>query len=776
MEIMRRIDRKTKKRALVLFTVFATLGIGIIGRLFYLQIIKYDYYQSRVVDELMYETEINPSRGEIYDSQGNILATNITTYLVFISPQDILDGMKTRVDGDKVIEQKFYDWASQDGTVVKTGIPVDQLIANGLSDILGVEYDKVMEQAQKAGSRYAVIRRGIDSDSADVLREFISKYKLTSQIYLRPTATRYYPYGSLASHAIGFTNSDGVGIYGIESYYNNVMEGTAGRYVKAQDATNKDMPSDYESYIPAENGYNIISTIDTYIQYELERQLRAAFEDSAAGNRVTGIVMNPNTGAILAMATYPNYDLNKPYSLNDYFMSGLNGLDSESDEYKKKFLEQLYFQWNNKSVTDTYEPGSTFKIITTAMALEDEVVRIDELFTCTGGLKIEGWSKPISCHRASGHGTVTFAVGLQQSCNPVLMMTGMRVGQQRFYEYFKYFGYGAKTGIDLPGETSTIYSSYKNFSVLSLAVYSFGQTFRTTPIQQLSAISAVANGGTLVTPHLLDKIVDEDGNTIFEYGTDTKRQIVSSQTCNTILSILEEGVSGNGAAKNAYVKGYKVAAKTGTSEKKDKKDENGQTPYRIGSCVAIAPSDDPQVTAIIIVDEPMSGAVYGSVVAAPYVANLLSSVLPYLGVEPQYTDDELKNSEVTVSNYIGASVETAVNDLTYRALAYEIVGDGETVTAQSPAPGSSVVRSSGKVILYTGDETPKDTVTVPNVVGLSGEAANRIVVGQGLNISIVGATNGTTATVINQSPAAGTSVAPGTLVTITLRHLDVSDE
>lgn len=777
MEQIRRIDRKTRSRALVIFAAFAVFACVIVGRLFYLQVLKYDYYQSQVANELMYGTEINPARGKIYDSLGNLLATNVTTYLVFISPQDVIDGCKdtTNSDGDPVAAAR-YDWVSQDESEVRQGILMDQLISYGLADILDGDYDDILELTKKAGSRYAVVKRGVDAETAELVRAFISEYKLTSQIYLRATASRHYPYGTLASHVIGFTNSDGVGIYGVESTYNNMMEGTSGRYVKAQDAHNNDMPSNYESYVPAEDGYNIITTIDTYIQYELERQLKAAFEDSAAGNRVTGIVMNPKTGGILAMATYPNFNLNSPYKLDEYFNTELEGLDPDTGEYTSKYYEMLYKMWNNKAVTDTYEPGSTFKIMTAAMAIEENAVRTDELFTCVGSLKIEGWSKPIHCHKKTGHGTVTFAVGLQQSCNPVLMMTGMKLGQKQFYKYFEYFGYNKKAGVDLPAETATIYSPYSEFSNVSLAVYSFGQTFRTTPIQQLTAISAVANGGNLVTPHVLGKVTDNDGNTIFDYGTEVKRQILSQETCDTILSILEEGVSGDGAAKNAYVKGYKIAAKTGTSEKKDKYDENGNTPYRIGSCVAIAPSDDPELAVIFIVDEPMNGAVYGSVVAAPYVANFLSSVLPYLGIEPQYTDEELATIETSVSNYVGAEIDAAINDLSYRGITYEVIGEGSIVTAQTPEAGSSIMKKNGVIRLYTGDAVPEKTATVPNLIGLSGEAANRLVVNSGLNISVTGASNGSTATVIAQSPAAGLPVAPGTLVTITLRHLDVTDE
>lgn len=748
-----------------MLTVFAMLALAIIIRLGYLQILKYDYYQEKVLSQLTQSTEVNPSRGNIYDTNGNLLATNITSYIIFISPQDIIDAMENAEDGDAI-----YTFTSQDGNKYPS-LKMNELIARALSEILDVEYDDVITKAAKNNSRYAVIKRGVDEKLADEVRALISEYNLTQQIYVRASTTRYYPYENLASHVIGFTNSDGVGIYGIEKSYNNIMEGTTGKYITAQDALNKNMPFEYESYIEAEDGLNITSTLDMYIQYELENQLKQTLLDNKAAERVTGIVMDVKTGAILAMATAPSFDLNSPYDLDDLSLEALSQYDKNSADYTKEYYNLLYRMWNNKAVNGLYEPGSTFKIITTAMALEEKVVKLTDLFTCTGGLTIEGWSQPISCHKHEGHGTVTFAVGLQQSCNPTLMMVAQRVGKDKFYSYLQAFGYNGKTGIDLPSETAPIISSKSDFTNLSLAVYSFGQTFKVTALQQLTAISAVANGGYLITPHVLDKITDKDGNVLFEYDTSPIRQVISESVCKTIADVLEEGVSGNGGAKNAYVKGYKVAAKTGTSEKKDKKDENGEYSYRVGSCVAYAPADDPQIAVIIVVDEPMGGSVYGSVVAAPYVSNLLSFVLPYIGIEPEYSDEEMT---VTVPGYVGSTIENAKNDLSWRGIEYEIVGNGDTVTAQMPESGAAISHQNGKIILYTGGEEPKATIEMPNLVGKSAEAANRILVNLGLNVSISGAANGATATVIEQSIAPGTMISPATVVNITVRHLDVT--
>ncbi len=774
MSDVKRIDRGTVVRVILFGILLVVVAFFLIVALFRLQILQHDYYRKAVMDQLTYETEVNPERGNIYDTNGNILATNATVYLVFISPQDIIDTM-AELDAAENKEDTLFTWADADGTSY-TDIPMNQLIARALSDILDVDYDTVIEKAAKNGRRYEVIKKNVDEATADRVRAFIAEHGFNRMIYLRASSIRYYPYDTLASHTIGFTNVDGEGIYGLEAYYNNIMEGTSGRYIKAQDAHNKDMPFDYESYVEAENGYNIVTTIDMYIQYELENQLKATYYESAAGNRVTGIVMDVNTGGILGMATYPPFDLNQPYVLDEESAAKLALLDPESEEYAETRMNLLYTMWKNKAVTELYEPGSTFKILTTAMGLEEgKITDLNESFTCTGEYFVKGYGD-VSCHKRGGHGVMPFYQMLQQSCNPTMMMLAQRLGTDTFYRYFNSFGYGSVTGIDLPGESPSIISSYKNFGGVSLAVYAFGQTFKTTPIQQITAIASVANGGYLVTPHLLKEIVDDDGSVIQSYETETRRQVVSTETCDTITWILEDGVSGNGGAKNAYVKGYKVAAKTGTSEKRDKFDENGEKSFRLGSCVAYAPADDPQIAVLIVVDEPMKGSVYGSVVAAPYVSKLLSFVLPYLGVQAQYTEDELKRIEVSLSNYVGATKEATISDLSWRGIQYTIVGDGDRITAQIPAAGETIFKDTGKLILYTGEETPKNTVTVPDLVGKSAEAANRLLVNAGLNVSITGATNGDTATVISQSPAAGEVVPEATLVTIEVRHLGLTDD
>ena len=775
-----RTDRKTMRKMVCMFAFFLLIAAWVVGRLASYQIKNHDYYQSKVLNQLTIQTEVTPERGTITDRNGNILATNITVYNVILSPYDIITHMQkdSEKNSDNDPENDVhYEYTDSDYGINYSGRQLDDMIAEVLSKYLDVDKSSILEKTAKVNRYYEVVKKNVDADIAEKIETFIAQFDLKKDIYFVASSKRYYPKGDLACHVIGFTNSDGVGIYGLEAYYNNLLEGTSGRYILAQDGKKNDMPFEYERFIEAENGYNITTTLDMYIQYELENQLEKTFNESGAGDRVCGMVYDVDTGEVLAMATYPSFDLNDPYTIDEYSQAELDasGLKEGTDEYKTEYNRLMYRMWNNKCLTETYEPGSTFKVVTSSMALEEGVVTPETPFYCAGSLMVEGWSKPISCANHNGHGAVTFRTGLQQSCNPTLMQVAALIGRERFYYYFKAFGYGGKTGIDLPGEVGSIYASYENFSGVSLAVYSFGQTFKTTPVQQLRAITVVANGGYLVTPHLLREITDDDGNVIQTYESEPVRQVVSENTCKTLTNILEEGVATNGAAKNAYVKGYRVAAKTGTSEKKDEFDENGNTPYRVGSTAAFAPADDPQISALIMVDKPLKSAVYGGTVAAPYISNLLSYVLPYIGVEPQYTTEELAKLDVTLSSYVGVTVENAINDLSWRGFSYEIIGDGDTVTAQIPEAGSKISSDTGLLILYTGEETPANTVEVPDLMGMSAYNANNAAVSLDLNVTFYGSTNGSTATVINQYPAAGTKVPRGTIIEIELRHLDGTD-
>ncbi len=737
-------SRKITKRCVFLLLFFALLGLVVAITLFNIQILKYDNYQKEVIDQLTVETKVNPKRGIIYDRNGTVLASNKTVWVLYIMPKNIEN---------------------------------PEFIAKEISNILNISYDNVLEKAKKTGYKYQVIDKALNIDEAREIRTLIDEHSLTEQIQLNASSQRYYPMSSLSSHTIGFVNADGIGIYGLEKVYNNILEGTSGKYITAQDAHSGDMPFQYETYIESEDGYNLVSTIDTYIQYQLELQLKTAAIESGAQNRAAGIVMNPKTGEIYAMAVYPSFDLNEPYTLDELSMQALSQYEPDTKEYRNAYLNLLYTMWNNKAVTELYEPGSTFKLVTTSVALQSNSASLANRFVCTGSLKIDGYYRAISCHKRKGHGNLTFAEALQQSCNPSMMKLAFGIGRESFYDYFKKFGYTSKTGIDLPSEASGYYHSYDDFSNVSLAVYSFGQTFKTTAIQQLRAVSVIANGGYLVEPHLLKEIVDNDGNTIYEYQPEKSEQIIDTEVAKTISQILKEGVDGEGGAKNAYVAGYSIAAKTGTSEKKDKYDEQGNTSYRVSSCIAYGPSENAEVAVIILVDEPTIGSKYGSVVAAPYVGNLMEAILPYLGVEPVYNENDIEHQQIKVPNITNKALDEAIKEVKDLGIQYEVIGDGDTVLSQMPMANSQIYKKTGRILIYTGED--KETHTyVPNVIGKTPEEANLILINSGLNIKFDGAINftyGESATVVEQYPLPDTSVPKGTVVEIKILFTDEED-
>ncbi len=765
----RNVNSVTAKRSFILLAFFALLGTLLACVIFKMQVFEYDMYQQQVIDQITVENTVPAERGTIYDRNMNVIATNQTTWRVFISPVDIQTAVYS-----SAIERAIYRVRYGETLAVSAkGNRQDELIADGLSEILGVDRESILKKAAKAGRRDETIKKNVDKETADKVLSFIEEYGLARQVHLEATNKRYYTYAELAAQTIGFTGADGQGLYGLEYMYNEELTGVAGKYIIAQDARGNEMAYNYESYVDPINGYDMITTIDERIQHELDLQVKATVEDNAPNNRAVGIAMNPKTGEIYAISVQPDFDLNDAYTLDSFSQATLDasGFAEGSEEYNKLRTELRQIMWSNKATTELYEPGSTFKPVTTAMALEEGVVTPTEMFTCMGYLHVGGWD--ISCHKKTGHGTVTFARGLQQSCNPVLMTIAARVGSEKFVSYFESFGYLEKSGIDLPGEAQTIFFDRTNMTVTDLAVASFGQRFKVSPITHLTALCTIANGGYLVTPHLLDRFVDEDGTVVYEYDTSYKRQVISTATANTITEILEAGVSGDGGAKNAYVKGYKVAAKTGTSEK-----EIG-SPYRISSTVAYAPADDPQIAVIIVVDEPTGDSVYGSVVAAPYVSAFLANVLPYMGIEPAYTEEELASMQVTVARYTGDSVTDAKIQIEKLGLKVEIVGNGDTVTAQVPKRGSVVAKDSGKVILYTNDADPESRmIKVPEVLGMTAAQANKTLINAGLNIEIKGAQNynkGSGAVVTSQSYTAGTEVAYGTVVTVEVLHMDVTD-
>ena len=737
------INTKMLKRSIIMLISLFLIAIIIISSLFNLQILGYDDYQNDVLDQLMVETNVNPSRGDILDRNGKLIATNQTTWILYAMPKKVDD---------------------------------PEFIASEISKILDLNYLTLLEKIKNKAYKYQVISKTLNSEQMKEIREFINDNSLSDQLELNASTKRYYPYETLASHTLGFVNSDGVGIYGLEKIYNNVLEGTKGKYITSQDAQSGDMPFQYKDYIEPENSYGVVTTIDLYIQRQLEAQLEQAAIESGAQNRAAGIAIDPQTGEVLAMAVYPNFDLNAPYTLDEASQKVLDSYTKGTKEYNNEYLNLLFKMWNNKTVSELYEPGSTFKLVTTSVALQENVAKTTDLFNCSGALKIDGFYRAISCHKRTGHGTLTFKEALQQSCNPSMMNLAFRIGNDRFYEYFVKFGYTQKTGIDLPSESLGFYHSKSEFSNVSLAVYSFGQTFKTTAIQQLRMVSAVANGGYLVQPYLMKEIIDEKGNTVYE-NTIKKEKILDSSVCETISEILKEGVDGNGGAKNAYVAGYDVAAKTGTSEKKDKYDSSGNTSYRVSSCVAYAPSDNPSIAVIMIVDEPSVGSAYGSVVVAPYISKFLELVLPYLGVEADYSDKDSEYEKITIPSFVGENIEDVASKLTDNEILYEIIGSGDTVLKQVPKSNSEIYKIGGKIILYTS-ETLDDFQKVPDVTGKTAEEANLILTNAGFNVIFNGPTNfqkGSKAKVISQHPIADSIIYMGDVVELNILYTEEKD-
>lgn len=767
--------RRSTIVGLAVFGIFALLLI----RILIIQTVNFDKYQSKVINQMTTESPVAADRGKIFDRNGNVLATNITTYRVFISPSSI------KTNSGDVESAGYVDYAT--------------VISKGLSSILDVSYDDVYKQAT-GYTQYLdrTIMRKVEESVADEVREFIEQEKLEDMVYLEAQSTRYYPGDTLGAHMIGFTSSDGVGLYGLEYQYDEYLKGTDGYYIKARDSYGNEMPYEYASYIDAIDGYDLTTTIDASVQGYLEEQLAQTVEDHDVQNRACGIVMDVNTGAILAMATSSPFDLNDPWALTEESQRIIDkcGLTVGSDEYNALLSSVLTNTWSNKAVAESYIPGSTFKIITSSMALEEGKVNLTETLDCDGHKNVLGIT--IRCHKITGHGSLSFAQGLQQSCNEWFMTLGLRLGISDFQQYVESFGYNEKTGIDLPGEGNSIFNA--EMSELDLAIYAFGQNFNVTPIQHITAISSVANGGELLTPYVVEKITDHSGNVIYSHESEVKRETVSADICETISTMLEEGVSGNGGAKNAYVAGYKVAAKTGTSEKKERecprcgytgepKTVDGQSVFVCSVCkytgtadefavsedyicstVAYAPANDPQVAIIIIVDEPTEGVLYGSTVAAPYVSAALENILPQMGITAQYSSAELERMRIKVGSYRSWTVSRAQDAIEEKGLKCVVVGDGNTVAAQKPAGGSYVEKNSGgTVYLYTDSSLVEENVLVPDFTGMTATQANARLIGLGLNIKIVGNENhltGTDQKVVSQSVAAGNRVAKGEVITL----------
>ena len=733
-ESARRANRIIQTRTLLLLGVFGVLTFVLLfAKLYHWQITEHDELQSVAVRQQTLRTTVEASRGTIYDRNGTILAMSASAEDIFLSPKEIVEN-----DQDQ------------------------NLIANGLAEILNLDAADILKKMEKTNSQYEILKKKADDELADKVREFINENELRG-VFLRPTSKRSYPKGTLASQVIGFANDNG-GSMGLEATYNDELTGENGMVVTARDRDGRSVLYQYDQYFDAENGCDLHTTLDTTIQYYLEKGVQELEARFGTGKGATGIVMDVNTGAVLAMASLPTYDLNAPGKVyNDFLTSGMT--EEQIEENMKDLLNK---QWRSKAINDTYEPGSTFKTLTLAMALEENVVDLNTGFYCGGNTTIEG--QKIWCSKRTGHGQQNLTQAFANSCNPAFINIGLRVGNAKFYQYMQDFGLLEKTGIDTTGEASGFANSEIKYSTLALACYAFGQNFNVTPVALLAAQCACVNGGYLYTPYLVEEITDQDGNVVSRHDATPIRQVISAETSALVRDIMEYEVT-TGTGKNGQVAGYRIGGKTGTADK-----VGGNV---IVSFVCFAPADDPQVMMLLTLDEPNKWTgtyVSGGNMVAPVASSVMGEILPYLGIEPSYTAEELVGADKTVPNVVGLSKDAAAERLSANGFSFRTVGSGDTVTDQTPA-GGAIVPNSAEIILYLGAEKSGEKCIVPNVVGDSAATANQKIVNAGLIMGVSGATNASSSTVraISQSIAAGTEVEAGTVVRVQFSDSSVRD-
>ncbi len=738
-ESARRANRTVNARTLVLLVVFGLLTFVLLFRQLYRwQITEHERLQSEAVRQQTLRTTVSAARGTIYDRNGRPLAISSTAENVMISPLDIKE-----YNADK------------------------KLIAGTLSALLDVNAETLLNKMERTDSQYEIVKKRVDQDTADQIRAFITDNKLKGNcIFLEPTTKRYYPFGSLASNVIGFTNENG-GAYGLEAVYNEQLTGESGMVVTAKDNKGRSLLYQYEQYFDARDGSSLYTTIDTTVQYYLEKGLAELESRFGTGKGATGIVLEVKTGAILGMASLPDYDLNDPSAIyNDFMTSGLEGLSG--DALSERLSALRLKQWRNKAINDTYEPGSTFKILTLSMALEEGVIDRSSTFDCPGYVIVE--KQRINCSNRSGHGHQDLTVATGNSCNPAFINIGLRMGNTAFYEYMRDFGLTQKTGIDTTGEASGFVNSEIEYSKLALACYAFGQNFNVTPVALISAQAACVNGGYLRTPYIVEQIVDPDGNVTYQHDSAPIRQVISEDTSATVREILEYVVS-EGTGKNGKVAGYRIGGKTGTADK-----VGGNV---IVSFVCFAPADDPQIIMLLTLDEPSryTGTyVSGGNMVAPVSSEVMAELLPYLGIEPTYSAEELVGRDATVPNVVGESVEAAQKKLKDIGFGSRVIGDEARVTDQTPA-GGAIVPNNAEILLYCGAEKPDAPCVVPNVIGDSASVANQKLTNAGLIMSVTGATNRSSGTVraVSQSEPPGREVPAGSVIRVQFSDSSVTD-
>ncbi len=720
---------------IALCAVFALLA----ARLGFLQIIQGEFWSSKAVSQQLNDSLVAAHRGTIYDCNGKVLAESMEVWTVIMTPYNI-----AQLDDAEAVRVK---------------------IADEVSKILDVDRDTLYKKTTRTESQYEKVASQVEYPVVEKLIAWAEKNKLSNSGIFRVITDykRTYPYGSLASCVIGFTGTDYYGLYGLEAEYNDVLAGVAGRVVTAQNGVGGDMPVSltYEKTVDAEDGHSLVLTIDQNIQHYAEKYLEQSIIENSVKNRGVSIVMNVHTGAILAMAVKGDFDLNDPWTVTDpnaiEAMKLLSG-----DEKSEALAAARQAQWSNKAVSEFYEPGSVFKVFTSCMAIEEGVGNINtSSFYCPGYIEVMG--QQITCWHA-GHGAQNFPDIISNSCNPGFITLGVGLGGERFFKYFVGFGFTEPTGIDMLSEGRSTTSLYHGADMtdLDVATSSIGQTFEITPIQMATALCAVANGGYLMQPYVVAQELDGNGNVVKTTEPTVKRQVVSTETTKQVASMLAAAVNGGGS-KNVYVSGYRVAGKSGTADKTETR-QGGAENEVWGSFGTFAPADDPEIVVLTITDTAQSDNRWGSHTAGPVCQSILSDTLPYLGVEPLYTEEELANLSTTTPSVVNKEVSTATTIIGNNDLKYSIIGNGKTVVKQIPESGSSIPKD-GTVVLYTDSSSLNTTTAVPDFHNMTLSQANAAANAANLNLEIsgVGLDSGE-ATVYSQDYEVGAKVEPGTVI------------
>ncbi len=748
------VTKSMRVRAIIAASLFC---IGMFGLVIYnlvmLQFVEDDTYKKLAASQQLSDIEISPHRGTVYDSNMNVLARSSTVWTIVTSPAD----MKNR------------------------NVDIN-MVALKLSEILEIEAEEILQKLQDTNSAYKIIANKVEKPQADAITAWMNEYNNTeagkaspvSGIMLEPDTKRYYPYGNMASTVLGFTSSDGVGLTGLELYYNDTLTGTPGRILTARNAWGYEMDGDYRAEYPAENGYSLVLTIDEVIQQTLEKYLANAIADHNVANRGTGIVMDVNTGEILAMATLPDYDLNSPYELYDEELTAQ--IAAIADEAEQTAARQTAQQsmWRNKAVQDIYEPGSVFKVVTASAALDSGVADLNTSFSCSGSIHVVN-SIYMRCAHTEGHGTLDFYGGLNNSCNPYYIQLSWLMGPDILSNYMDLFGFYEKTGVDLPNEAQTNAYTADKMNITELSSTSFGQSTQTTAIQMITSVAAAVNGGNLVEPYIVQQVLDENGNIIENIEPTIKRQVISEETSALIASMLEESVS-NGQNKYAYVKGYEVGGKSGTSQKQTVTVGNEEDTLRIASFCGFAPASDPEIACIIVLDEPNDEYnSFGGRLCGPVVGTVMADVLPYLGIEPQYSEEDLLTIEEKVPNVTGLSILDANTSLNSYGFSAKEVGTGGTVTYQYPAAGTVLSRQS-VIVLYTEEDSEGVNVVVPDVAGQTVEQARQTLKASGLNLFVTGFDEeNENVQAVSQSVEASTEAIMGTVIEVFFEDITNAD-